>query len=908
MIDRVTAALEGRYRIERELGAGGMATVYLADDLKHDRKVALKVLKPELAAVVGGERFLTEIKTTANLQHPHILPLFDSGQDDGLLWYAMPWIEGESLRDRLDREGQLPVGEAVAIAAKISGALQVAHDRGIVHRDIKPANILLMNGEPLVADFGIALAVQEAGGGRLTETGLSMGTPFYMSPEQATADRTPDARADVYSLGCVLYEMLAGEPPFTGSSAQAILGRILTQPARPVTEERGSVPPNVASAIDRALQKLPADRFESAAEFARALRDPNAVHPGFATGGHAAAGPGGGVASGLPGWLPWGIAGVATVAAVVFGLAVNGMPDPTADRPVPVRFTLQERTDPGFYRDRFLRITPDGRTIVFRRRTVDGSMYFKRDLASAEAVPIEGTELAMDAAISPDGRFLAFNDDVSETQRVLRVSIDGGSPSTVLEVPNEPIGISWLDNDALLFGMLAFDSEYPGLTRTSISSPGLEYVTRGPEADPSGGFGMHHEPEVLPGGTHALFLDFPEDAGLRLGVVEIATGETRPVSLGGVAIRGTESIVGVSGDRLLFIDNSSRLMAIRWDPERFETIGDPVYVEGAPEGILDAVMSPDGTLVMTVIGQGSRPVIVNDRGQVVRELWDANLTDFNPRLSPDGNRIAVGLDGMPGGDGLWIYDLRTSELRPAGADGVSPAWSADSRTVYVEARAETDDFRERTGLILSVPAAGGGRPEEVARITAPSQIAAIGGVTDDGRFLISQDRGENPDLRRHDLTVATPGVPETEVVADAVAPEIAPRLSPDGRWLAYTSLESGRPQVYVRPWPNEGDRLLVWPDQAGMPVWDPSSDRLYLRTFDGIAAVDFVERDGMLEVASQVTLFTGEIDGRVGDWVASYDVHPDGFILSLYTDERAGRIYVWKDWIHELDAQLGLTR
>ena len=224
-ISRLNAALEGRYAIERELGEGGMATVYLADDIKHNRKVALKVLKPDLAAVVGAERFVAEIKVTANLQHPHILPLFDSGEADRFLFYVMPYVEGESLRQKLDREGQLPVDEAVRIASDVAEALSHAHERGVIHRDIKPGNILLRDGRPLVADFGIALAIQHAGGGRLTETGLSLGTPYYMSPEQATADRDPDARSDLYSLACVLYEMLVGEPPYTGASAQAVLGK-----------------------------------------------------------------------------------------------------------------------------------------------------------------------------------------------------------------------------------------------------------------------------------------------------------------------------------------------------------------------------------------------------------------------------------------------------------------------------------------------------------------------------------------------------------------------------------------------------------------------------------------------------------------------------------------------------------
>ena len=228
MAERLKAALEGRYAIERELGEGGMATVYLANDLKHQRKVALKVLKPELAAVVGAERFLAEIQVTANLQHPNILPLFDSGEADSFLFYVMPYVEGDTLKDRLAREGQLPVNDAVAIAKDIAEALQAAHEQGVIHRDIKPGNVLISRGKPLISDFGIALALSASGAGeRLTETGLSLGTPYYMSPEQATGDQAVGASTDTYALGCVLYEMLVGDPPFAGSTAQAVLGKII---------------------------------------------------------------------------------------------------------------------------------------------------------------------------------------------------------------------------------------------------------------------------------------------------------------------------------------------------------------------------------------------------------------------------------------------------------------------------------------------------------------------------------------------------------------------------------------------------------------------------------------------------------------------------------------------------------
>ena len=268
---RLAAALADRYRVIRELGSGGMATVMLAEDVRHHRKVAVKILHPELSAVLGSERFLNEIELTANLQHPHILPLFDSGSADGQLFYVMPFVEGESLRARLERERQLPVADAVRIATEVADALAYAHSHGVIHRDIKPENILLHGGHALVADFGIALAVQQAGGQRITQTGLSLGTPQYMAPEQAAGEKSVDARADVYALGAVTYEMLAGEPPFTGPTTQAVIARVLTTEPMPLDEARRSVPPNVAAAVHTALAKLPADRFPGAAEFASAL-------------------------------------------------------------------------------------------------------------------------------------------------------------------------------------------------------------------------------------------------------------------------------------------------------------------------------------------------------------------------------------------------------------------------------------------------------------------------------------------------------------------------------------------------------------------------------------------------------------------------------------------------------------
>ncbi len=420
-ITRLNTALEGRYRIERELGAGGMATVYLAEDLKHDRQVAIKVLRPELAAVVGGERFLSEIKTTANLQHPHILPLFDSGEADGFLFFVMPYIEGETLADRIARDKQLPVDEALGIAASISAALQAAHEAGIVHRDIKPGNILLSRGEPLVADFGIALAVG-AGGTRLTETGLSVGTPYYMSPEQATGDQMVGPSADIYAVGCVLYEMLVGEPPYLGNTAQAVLGKIIQGIPVSATSARQSVPPNVDAAIRRALEKLPADRFVRAAEFAAALSDPSFRH---------GADPVAEVAADVGRWRMLAFAGVTMVVVAVVAGVTGLLGSRESMQPVERHQLAFPSLGPGWHWGASMALAPDGSGMVYSDGAEGGEgppLYYKAR-GDEDGVLLPGTEGARDPAFSPDGSWIAFR----QRGRLVKRPVRGGAPVTLAE-------------------------------------------------------------------------------------------------------------------------------------------------------------------------------------------------------------------------------------------------------------------------------------------------------------------------------------------------------------------------------------------------------------------------------------------------------------------------------------------
>ena len=431
-LDRLTTALADRYRLDHQLGQGGMATVYLAHDLRHDRQVAVKVLRPELAAVIGAERFLAEIKVTAHLQHPHILPLFDSGASDGFLFYVMPYVEGETLRDRLDRDRQLPIEEVVRLASGVAEALDYAHRHGVVHRDIKPENILVHEGQPLIADFGIALALTQANGSRLTETGLSLGTPHYMSPEQATGDRQIDGRSDIYALGAVAYELLAGEPPHDGPSAQAVIAKIVTEEPRRLRLLRASVPPHVEATIHKALAKLPADRFATAGEFGEAIK-----HPGLV-----ALLEGGG-ADTRRRFMPLAAAfiGLGLVAGLAGGFTVWNR----VERIPPLsRFEISVPLRGGPFQ--LTALSPDGSALLYVGVRDGRQALYLRRLGELAATPIPATEGASNPVFSPDGTHLLFTRDGA----VFHQDLSGGA-SIPLDSVNATAWIRWADDGRILF-------------------------------------------------------------------------------------------------------------------------------------------------------------------------------------------------------------------------------------------------------------------------------------------------------------------------------------------------------------------------------------------------------------------------------------------------------------------------
>ena len=418
-LTRLQAALAGRYRIERRIGAGAMAIVHLAVDEKHDRKVALKVLRPEIAAVLGHERFLREIKVTASLHHPHVLPLFDSGLADGFLYYVMPYVEGESLRDRLGREKQLAIDEALRLTREIGDALSYAHSHGVIHRDIKPENILLESGHAVVADFGIARAIHAAGGEKLTQTGVAVGTPTYMSPEQCAGSQELDGRSDLYSLGCVLYEMLAGQPPFTGPTAESLVYQHLSAAPPAVTQLRPAVLAEIAGALARALAKNPADRFNPVVQFTEAL----VPRTGFVS-----------VPVAARRASRWRV----TLAAALLLVVVVGVVVRLASREP--RFvpgaTTRVTLDPGLEVDPAL--SPDGEMIAYAGGVPGRMQIYVRRLSGGRTIALtaDSTRDHRSPRWTRDGAQVAFQADSA----IWAAPALGGEPRPLMRLAGEPTG------------------------------------------------------------------------------------------------------------------------------------------------------------------------------------------------------------------------------------------------------------------------------------------------------------------------------------------------------------------------------------------------------------------------------------------------------------------------------------
>ncbi len=842
---RLSAALAARYRIERELGAGGMATVYLAEDLKHDRKVAIKVLKPELAAVLGAERFVVEIKTTAALSHPHILPLFDSGTADGFLYYVMPFIKGETIREKLNRETQFGVDEAVRIAREVADALDYAHRNGVIHRDIKPENILLHDGRAMVMDFGIALAVSAAAGGRMTETGLSLGTPHYMSPEQATADKEITGRSDVYSLASVLYEMLAGNPPHVGSSAQQVIMKIITDVTRPMRELRRNVPANVDAALQKALEKLPPDRFSSAKEFADALANPGYTSTSFA--GAAATGGRRGVP--LPAFGAMTAIAAAAVIAAVWGWQ-RETPTPVSMR-VAVALPDAQSLEPTGNLARAA-ISPDGHTLVYvGPGEQPGSVrLWVRSLDELKATPLPRTEAGGNPSFSPDGRHIAF---VSETPRGLKiVPVDGGPVVVLADSAVDLGGVSWSDD-----GYIYYDGklEGDGIARVRATGGKPEIVT---VPDREAGERFHSKPSALPGSRGVIF------TLQRTNLSEIAVFDAR-TRKHSVLVRGQMGAYAASG-HLVYVTIEGTMMAAPFDLDRLAIIGDAVVIS---EGVSVPGTNARGVTV-SIANDGLMAYIAGDRANVQRELvWVSRdgtvasvdtswITRFigRPALSPDGRRVAITVAERVGSGQIWIKELDRGPQSKLEGTGSSPTWSPDGRVIA---------FSGPQGMMRG--------PVDGSALPAPylPNVGALNTATlewsHDGQWLVYARANQDLFAVRTDNDTTVHELLATRWV------ERQPALSPDGRWLAYISDESGRYEVYVRPFPDTRvTRRQVSLNGGFAPRWSRNGGELFFTDETQTLFAVPIAAGPVFTPGSPHRLFNAFGFNAQG----SYDVHPDG--------------------------------
>ena len=866
--DRLARALTDRYRIERELGAGGMATVYLAEDLKHHRKVAVKVLRPELSAILGAERFLNEIEVTANLQHPNILPLYDSGEADGLLYYVMPYVEGETLREKLDREKQLTVEETVEIAKGVAAALEFAHRRGVVHRDIKPANILLQAGQPLVADFGIALAVSHAGGTRLTETGLSLGTPHYMSPEQATGDRELDARSDIYSLGAMVYEMLVGEPPHVGRSVQAIVAKILTDDPAPITRSRQLVPPNVDAAVRRALAKSPADRFATAADFADALTNPSFTLA--TTTGLAVAGRGSRI------WKPIGIAALGlAVLAIVVGVA-GWLRSPGEAETLVVRFEIP--LDEALGEPRFGAVSPDGSNIVLSLGEFRRARLYLRSLGDVSARAVVPDQASADwPFFSSDGRRVGFVTDDGELQVV---PLDGGPGRTLAD--SVIFASGWGDDGYVYF------SQGPGrpkLARVQQSGGATEILLA------SDSVGMV-APHPLPGGRALLFATFTNpEATPRVSIMDLRSGEWRSLTEGGPVV-----VYAPTGHLLFSRDRF--LMAAPFDLGDLQLTGEPVPVAEVPRGEFGWFALGGNTLVYQGLpgGSGNEPVLV-DRAGIRRKLEnvpDAHVFGY-PAASPDGRKIALRVNPLGSDENamdVWIYELPTGPLTRLTFEGRDddPSWTPDGRRVLF------NSDRKGTGALYWKPWDGSGPAEMV--LDREGRLWRSSWLPDGRRFVFYEadsDGGE-------DVGLAMIGEPDsTRMLLTGRYNESWPVVSPDGRWLAYESNESGRDEVYVRPLAGAGTRRQISRRGGTSPEWAYSGRELFFLTEDSLYSAR-IEAGEDIRVGGVQALFATPCCG------GGYDVLPGDSLFVMFQNAGMGEsdqpVIVVHNFLAELEERM----
>ena len=849
---RLSTVLSDRYRLERELGAGGMATVYLAHDLRHDRKVAIKVLRPELSAVLGNERFLREITTTAGLRHPHILPLFDSGSANGILFYVMPYVEGETVDSRLRRDKELPVLEALRIAREVADALSYAHGHGVVHRDIKPANIMLESGHAVVADFGIARAVQAAGGVQLTQVGLPIGTPAYMSPEQAAGEQQLDGRSDLYSLGCVLFEMLAGRPPFTGTTAVALARQHVTATAPSVSTLRSGIPAPVEAIVARLLAKERGERFADAGEVVAALdRALTPTMTGMTGQSVIAAAP-----RSRSRWQALTAAGLIAAAMLGYLWLHRGQDASPAPALTFKQVTFSQEVE------EYPALSPDGSRLVFSRDLGGIRQLYLLDLASAAE-----TQLTRDSADNiqaswlPDASSIVFVRAKRPGMRLQPGDVFGDFSGGDIWRHNLATGAEdrliedGFNPSVAADGRIAFDATRAGARRiwiadrqgrnaqqlTSDSSEAVSHLV--PRWSPDGSRVVFQTLErtrfdlrivdVETHASHTLTRDAYAEiepawdptgravwytsnraGGYNLWRMPIRSDGTPagpPVQMTTGAGEDVELSVPSGGKRIAFtvLHLNADLWRLPVDPRTAKPTGPPEPVVVTTREDSRGAWSPDGkSIVFNSDRAGDMNIWIHSFADGTdRQLTRGPGGDYQPRWSSNGNRI-VFFSARAGNADIWSVDVATGALTQLTTSpwlDINPSWSPDGSMIAFHS-----DRDGRLGVWLMN--ADGTNQRLLTKIGA--------GV---GHFLPWSEDGKSIYLRNGDAA----STPVRLLVADGTVEPITVKggshmsLGPGGDIIVDVV---GHRQLWASPLNGTAYQIFEFEDPAvrvDYPVWSP---------------------------------------------------------------------------------------
>ena len=889
--------LAGRYTLERELG-GGMARVYVADDDSLRRKVVVKVLDAEMAQGMSVERFRREIQLAARLQHPHIVPLLSAGElPNGALYYTMPFVDGESLRERLERDGALPITDVAAVLRDTASALAYAHAQGVVHRDIKPENILLSHGGAVVADFGIAKALHAALGehaadGRrsttLTQRGTSLGTPAYMSPEQAAGDVT-DHRADLYALGVVAYEMLAGRPPFDDRTAQRLLAAHASAVPEPLGRRRPNVPPGIAALVMQLLEKQPADRPQTATDVLRALENAGETPPA-PTARRSPRAESRRLRARASDPLVLGLAAVAVAATTGWFLARRAaarIPAPVHAR-VALDLPIESSPSPSGA-GHSIALSPDGSMFVYRGGSPP-RLYLRR-LTDFTTHPLTSlSEVPSNPQFSPDGKWIAFLSQpiaaaFGESQ-LKKIPVAGGAATLIVR----PAGrFAWAPDGSIVFTKFAPDGDLlgglwrlvPGDTAVAITAP---------DSTIEGSYGS---PAVMPDGRTVLFTAISRRHPGEFTLAAVHFGSSKVIPLG---IVGGNAMY-LDEDHLLFAQPDGRIAALPFDFQHLRAVGDPVVVLDSvamKNGLVaELALSRNGTLAYFPGTLGTQLLLVDRRG-VTRMILPEVRSYNGPRISPDGRRVLLAIGQPPYTSDIWIYDTLSTTLTRLTTDGRSsaPEWSSDGRRVaWTRLEAPLPGASTATSAIWWQPWDQSAPPE----LLVPGASAARFTPRDDAVLVTV-----GAELRLIPLPYDS-SRPGQTILTGTGAIEPFYRISPDGRWLAFSDDQTGAREVYVQRFPIPAGRYAISVGGGTAPRWSPDGKEIFYRGGCCLLAAT-VTMTGEPTVVRRDTLFPMSATRSM------YDVTPDGqhFVMARVSNTAASPIIAF-GWADEVRERLRVT-